>query len=563
MLSIHEIDLTPKGDKKYWTGCHREWREEFIYFLLIDRFHDDHNRQVGISQNRYRGFGTPDELRKICGGTLKGITRHLEYIRDLGCTALWLSPVFENNPGSYHGYAIQNYLDVDKRFGTKADLEELVDRAHALDMRVFLDIVLHHSGDNWFYPSDAPYYYYQDIEFPLAGWRYDDRPVPVELRDSKLYNRKGSIRNYDSYPETSRGDFMTLKTFRNDDSPEAMRVQDILIKIHCYWMREVDIDGFRIDAVKHMGEVAISRFCSHIREYAYSLGKRNFFLFGELVGPEEMHNRYIGSIASTFQDYNTIYYGLNSVLDFDLYHTLPGVITGKRSPERLIARYESLRKAATNRGEYGEYLVTFLDNHDQVGQLNKHRFGSEASPEQIVAGVSFLLCAQGTPCIYYGTEQGLEGLTDEPQSDNGDWRVREAMFSLTDTTTHLLDANSLIYKGISKIAWMRKSLAPLRFGRMYICKVSTDGFFFHYPDAPGCLLAFSRVLHDEEILIAYNISTTDIREEFVTVGNQGFGSFRYLYGDTGKVKVETNPDIGRNYIKLKLRPMQFIILTNN
>jgi alpha-amylase len=77
------------------------------------------------------------------------------------------------------------------------------------------------------------------------------------------------------------------------------------------------------------------------------------------------------------------------------------------------------------------------------------------------------------------------------------------------------------------------------------------------------LLAFSRVLHDEEILIAYNISTTEKREEFVTVGNKGTGEFRYLYGDTGKVKVETNSDVKRNYVKLKLQPMQFVILTNN
>jgi hypothetical protein len=69
----------------------------------------------------------------------------------LGCTAIWLSPVFENNPESYHDYAIQNYLDVDKRWGTIHDLEELVELAHDYDMRVFLDIVLHFTGDNWAY----------------------------------------------------------------------------------------------------------------------------------------------------------------------------------------------------------------------------------------------------------------------------------------------------------------------------------------------------------------------------------------------------------------------------
>ena len=559
MQSIHEIDLTPKAGKQYWTGCLREWREEFIYFLMVDRFHDSDDRQP-LRGARHKGFGNPDQLKKFCGGTLKGITHHLEYIHNLGCTALWLSPVFENNSDSYHGYAVQNYLQVDPRFGANTDLEELVERAHKLDMRVFLDIVLHHSGDNWYYPEDQPYYYYKDVEFPFGGWRYKDRPIPIELRDPKLYSRQGAIQNYDNYPETRHGDFMSLKTFRNDDSEEAQRVQDILIRIHCYWMREVDIDGFRIDAVKHMGEVATSRFCSHIREYAYSLGKRNFFLFGELVGPEEMYNRYVGSVTSTFMDYINVYYGLDSVLDFNLYHILPDVIKGNSSPEHLITRYQSLRKLAAARGEYGEYLVTFLDNHDQVGQEEKFRFGNDATPEQIIAAVNFLLCAQGTPCIYYGTEQGLKGF--EGQTHNGDWAVREAMFNLDDESTNLLDEESPIYKGIAHIAQMRKSLAPLRFGRMYMCKVSTDGVYFHYPDCPECLLAFSRVLHDDEILIAYNISSTRVSEEFVTVGHRGNGEFRFLFGDTGKVKVETHPDVKKNFVKLRLEPMQFVILSN-
>jgi len=556
MKSVHEIDLTPKAQKQYWKNCHREWREEFIYFLMVDRFHDDHDREPEETQIRHHGFGKPDELQNICGGTLKGIINHLDYIHELGCTALWLSPVFENNPESYHGYAIENYLEVDGRFGTNGELEELVDKAHALDMRVFLDIVLHHSGNNWSYPNGLPYYYYQGAQFPFEGWRYDNRPIPIELRDLNLYNCKGSIRNYDIYPETRDGDFMELKTFRNDDSPEALYVQDMLIKIHCYWMREVDIDGFRLDAVKHMGELATSRFCSHVREYAYKLGKRNFFFFGELVGPEDMYNRYIGPKTSTSVDHKTIYYGLNSVLDFPLYHVLSDVILGIASPEKLIERYESLRKTASDRGEYGEFLVTFLDNHDQVGQSIKHRFGKEALPEQIIGGVSFLLCALGTPCIYYGTEQGLDG------SGEGDWGVREAMFRLEDKTTNVLDTNSSIYKGISKVAHLRKERSCLKFGRMYICKVSTDGIYFHFPDCKECLLAFSRVLYDEELVIAYNISSTEIHEEFVTVGKRGMDDFRFIHGDTGKIQVETNTEGTKHFIRLRLNPMQFVILSN-
>ena len=554
--SIEDIDLSPKPEKKYWKNCQREWREEFIYFLLVDRFHDDNIRKP---MNEAKGFGREEQLKKICGGTIRGIINNLDYISGLGCTALWLSPVFENNPESYHGYAIQNYLQIDKRFGTKEDLEELVDAAHKLDMRVFLDVVLHHSGNNWFYPNDTPYYYYNGATFPLAGWRSDDHPIPIELRDPELYGRKGQIRNYDAYPETREGDFMELKAFRMDDSAEARYVQNMLIACHCYWIKEVDIDGFRLDAVKHMGEEAISRFCSHIREYSYSLGKKNFFLFGELVGSEDTYNRYIGPKTTVSVDGQNIYYGLNSVLDFPLYHILADVIKGKASPELLIERYQSLHDNALGRGEFGEFLVTFIDNHDQVGQSFKHRFGKDATAEQIIAGIGFLLCALGTPCIYYGTEQGFDG------SGENDSSIRETIFSLEDQVTNALSKSGKIYQCISKIAAIRKQSSILKFGHMHMRKISTDGKYFHLPECEKCLIAFSRVLFDQEILVAFNSSTLNEKEEYVTVKQQPTEKkrfYKFLFGDTGKAEVFENPDSSRHFIKLKLRPMQFVMLTN-
>lgn len=89
--SIENIDLAPIAGKRYWKNCHREWREEFIYFLMVDRFHDHNLRQPLKGQTRTPGFGNAEQLSKFCGGTIKGITNHLDYIQDLGCTALWLS----------------------------------------------------------------------------------------------------------------------------------------------------------------------------------------------------------------------------------------------------------------------------------------------------------------------------------------------------------------------------------------------------------------------------------------------------------------------------------------
>ena len=559
LWSIEEIDLAPKQGKKYWKNCHREWREEFIYFLLVDRFHDGLARKSAKS-NRSKGYGDSEQLKHVCGGTIRGIINNLDYISGLGCTALWLSPLFENNPESYHGYAIQNYLEVDKRFGTREDLEELVNAAHKLDMRVFLDVVLHHSGNNWFYPEDVPYYYYEGARFPLAGWRSNDHPIPIELRDPELYGRKGQIRNYDSYPETREGDFQELKAFRMDDSVEARYVQDILIRTHCYWMKEVDIDGFRLDAVKHMGEEAISRFCSQIREYSYMLGKKNFFLFGELVGSEDTYNRYIGPTTTVTVDGQNIYYGLNSVLDFPLYHILADVIKGNASPERLLERYESLQRNALGRGDFGEFLVTFIDNHDQVGQSLKHRFGKDATEEQVIAGIGFLLCALGAPCIYYGTEQGFEGAGEH------DAYIREAMFNPDDKVSDALDRSNKIYQSISQIAAIRKKSSVLKFGHMHMRKISKDGIHFHLPECEKCLIAFSRVLFDQEIVVAFNSSTTEEKEEHISIKRQpnvDKAFLKFLYGDTGKVKVLENPDYIGHYIKLRLKPMQFVMLCNH
>src|SRR5581483_12169236 len=93
LRSIYDIDLSPKPGKKYWINCHREWREEFIYFLLVDRFHDSSKRHSAEFITRHSGFGEDTQLSKQCGGTLRGIISHLEYIKNLGCTAIWLSPV--------------------------------------------------------------------------------------------------------------------------------------------------------------------------------------------------------------------------------------------------------------------------------------------------------------------------------------------------------------------------------------------------------------------------------------------------------------------------------------
>jgi alpha-amylase len=362
------------------------------------------------------------------GGKIRGITRNLDYIAGLGCTAIWLSPVFENNPGAYHGYDINNYLDVDPRFGKKQDLIDLVDAAHRRNppMRIILDVVINHSGDNWFYPGDVPFFYAGDKLFDFGDWRRADRPIPAELRDQDLYHRRGQITDgWDRYPESQHGDMVTLKDFHNDDDSAGSRLINTLIKAHCYWIREADVDGFRVDAVKHMGELACSRFRSMIREYAYSLGKRDFFLFGEAATPDDdIYDRYLGQNTSR-EDPQTVFFGITSLLDFRLAQgagpgrePLRDVIKGFAGPGTLFDRLEVQRNRALNRGELGRYLIRFVDNHDSFWQPG--RIAWQAPDEQVIGAIGHLLCSLGTACIYYATEQGFEG-------HGGDNEIREAM----------------------------------------------------------------------------------------------------------------------------------------
>ncbi len=102
MKSIKDIDLSPKLRKKYWVNCHREWLEEFIYFLMVDRFHDSNKRHTINFDTRHSGFGDSEQITKRCGGTIRGILCHLDYIKNLGCTAIGLNPIFKNNPEAYH-----------------------------------------------------------------------------------------------------------------------------------------------------------------------------------------------------------------------------------------------------------------------------------------------------------------------------------------------------------------------------------------------------------------------------------------------------------------------------
>ncbi len=499
-----------------------DWRDQVIYFLLVDRFdNNDTNTPAYVAGGDVQQ-NTPGAGHYFQGGNLKGIVRRLDYLKELGCTTIWLSPVLKNRQDlndSYHGYGIQDFLGVDPRFGTLADLQTLTQAAHQRGMYVILDVVLNHAGDVWHYPGGHAYFYYQDQMYPFGQWREanpdpgyqaDDAVWPLELQSPDAFKRRGEIRNWYDPVESRNGDFLSLKEL---DLPRP-NVLDTLIKVYKYWIANADIDGFRIDTVKHMEQSATAIFCNAIREYAQRIGKHNFFLYGEIVDDDYTIQKYIGR-NSRIENTNERFPSLDAALDFPLYFILEDVIKGFASPAFLRGRYDAFRDLYADHGEAGRYFVTFVDNHDQMARPYRRFMHNNPFPRQAVLAIGYLLTSQGVPCIYYGTEQGFDGAGPD------DSFVRECMFGGTwgafnSSGKHFFDKQHEIYQSIAAICAVRRQQVALRYGRQYFREISADGVNFGYPEDGRSTLAYSRILDTEEILVAMNLENQP-RNDYVTV----------------------------------------------
>ncbi len=562
--TLKEIDMKPAGAV---LSSPLDWRDHFLYHLLVDRFHNGMKNIPPYNPDLTPSDRDDSEGEKWQGGTLRGIIDKLDYIKALGCTAIWLSPIFRNRKemNTYHGYGIHNFIDIDPRFGTLKDLQELVKEAHKLGIYMILDIVINHTGDNWAYPSGFPYYYCGGETFPFGFWRMtddatgiqypDDAVCPQEFQNTEWYRRKGEIKNWDSFPEARDGDFCSLKEL--DTSKRD--VLKALIDVCKYWIAVADIDGYRLDAVKHLEESSTAIFCSAIREYAQKIGKRNFFLFGENIGDDRFIDQYIGRNVR-IPDSKERFPSLDAALDFPLWGILEGTIKGFINPAELMSRYERFREFYSDHGQASQYFVTFVDNHDQIGRSPRGRFLlNNPVKEQAVLSIGYLLTSLGIPCIYYGTEQGFNGGGDH------DKYIRECMFggkwgAFNSRGYHFFNPDNKIYSKIAEIASIRQVEPALRYGRQYFREISGNGIDFGFPIDGRCTLAFSRILDDTEILVALNLDSNP-RNDSITVDKN-------LMPEGGRLKNLLNPSLqytvqatnNRHFVNIKLSPYEMAIM---
>lgn len=501
-----------------------DWRDTWIYFMMVDRFNNP------AAPPRHQPWDQP--WGDYQGGTFAGIKQQLDYLQELGVGALWLSPLLKNcqfSP-SYHGYGFQNFLAIEPRFSSdprrarrdpqfvENELRDLVDAAHARNIYIIFDIVLHHVGDVFAYPGAGAIAPWNDQPYPIlwrdeqgdpnAAWpeasaipapALDAVVWPRELQHNRLFTRRGNaFVDGGIIPE---GDFESLKALVTDYStPEGQTVFQTLVRSFNYLIAKYDIDGFRIDTLMYLDPAFARNFANSIREFAQSIGKKNFFTFGEVWGSEEQIAHFIGRNA--MNEGEPI--GVDAALDYPLFYKLPTVVKGQLAPSEILRMYEYRRQVESGvlstHGDAGNFFVTFLDNHDQNQRFYyRDPRQPDAYDDQVSLGVACLFSLPGVPCLYYGTEQGLAG--GGPSSE---W-VREALWGKPDAFSQ----TSVYFEAIQRLSLLRNTQPALRYGRTYPRPISGDGVHFGISTLVPGIMSHSRILSDQEVLIIANTSTQE------------------------------------------------------
>jgi glycosidase len=505
-----------------------DWRDEIIYQLLVDRFAD------GDVGNNYRvNTAAPGKWH---GGDWKGVEDKLEYIESLGVTTLWISPVVKNvdtDAGfdGYHGYWAQDLTQPNPHFGDLPALRHMIDAAHKKHIKVILDIVTNHMGQLFYYdvnkngqpdenvsgsglhdPMDPVVHINEyDPDFNPRGVQsrtslgesgpapiifvYDPAsnhipPMPEVLQNPLAYNRKGRTYNFDDPDQLVHGDFpgglKDVDTTRCD-------VKDAMVDSYARWVELTDLDGFRIDTVKHVEREFWRYFSQKVRQRLDAQGKKKFFMFGEAFdGRDQLCGTFTKNDlpSAAEQDKENVCVKdsvkltgdqLDGVFYFPQYFTaIRDVFQDAKGTQGISDLWDQRpvnygsepQKLGTGISPQ-KTLVNFLDNHDVPRFLYSGK-GTSA----LRNALTFLFTENGIPCVYYGTEQELSGGND-PANREDLWQTGYK----TDGAT---------FQWIQKLTAMRKKYSSLRRGDQKVVWASTRAG--EEPDAG--IFAFERAAGD-------------------------------------------------------------------
>jgi neopullulanase len=366
---------------------------DVMYLIMIDRFADGDQSNNDPPQSR----GIYDRKNKFYyhGGDLQGVIDRLPYLKELGVTAIWLTPWYDNydrlnqielkedKPSTgFHGYNPQDFYGVEEHFGTHAKLRELVDAAHRSGIKIIQDQVMNHTG-------------------PYHPW-VEDQPTPSWFNGTKANHLKNVFQTWLLHDSrqlhslkraTMEGWFLDFLPDLNQNDPEVSRY---LIQNTLWWIGTTGLDGIRMDTWQYVPNLFWKNWTAAI--------KREFPLFrvvGEVKDGDVVHTSFFQGGKVRFDRVDS---GLDSLLDFPLfYHIRHAFAEGKSIEE--IPKTLAKDDLYTDPG----ILVTLLGGHDDG------RFMSEkgATIEGLKLANAFVMTTRGVPQLYYGDELGMEG-GDEP-----------------------------------------------------------------------------------------------------------------------------------------------------
>lgn len=376
------------------SGCKFKPRaisfEDNIYFIMIDRFNDADENLPDVNK---------DDPKAYQGGDIRGIIQKLDYIKALGMTSIWLTPVMDNAPRGYHGYWVHDFYSVDEHFGTMDDLRELVDEAHKRDIKVILDYIVNHMGEGtpWLDDPDKDDWFHENS--PITNW--SDKK---QLQNGWIYG----------LPDL------------NHENPE---VRDYLIENAKWWINETGIDGFRLDTVRHVPDDFWALFIDEIKD-----DFPDFYILGEVWNNN-------ARILKVFQNL-----GMDGITNYSLYKGIADAFGpyGNMNDFSKILRDESVFTDPTLNS-------IFIDNHDNPRFYDS---SEEYSKEYTEQALTFMYTYPAVSTLYYGTESLLEGDHDPVNRKFMQWSEEGGLVSFIKGLTEI---KSKYLESFEVIAYERKS----------------------------------------------------------------------------------------------------------
>ncbi|MBA3485963.1 MAG: alpha-amylase, partial [Lysobacter sp.] len=513
-----------------------DWRDQVLYFVMLDRFND------GDPGNNDQGADEFDPANgaKFSGGDLAGLTGRLDYIAGLGVTGVWITPPVANqwwnhatSYGGYHGYWATDFKAVDPHFGSLHDYRTLSRALHGAGMVLVQDVVVNHTANYFAYPATGPVV---DIAGDVrinadsvgltapTQWPFslNDPRIPAH-RQAGIYHWTPDIVDY-----TDRTQELTWQLAGLDDLATGNPVvRRALRDAYGYWIREVGVDGFRVDTAFYVAPKYFTDFLHStdpqapgIIRVAAETGREDFHVFGEgFAFDKPFHDTMARRIDRYMRDEDGTP-RLPGMINFPLHGTLGDVFARGHAPAELARRIDSTMSVH----ERPHLMPTFIDNHDV------ERFLAAGSEPALRQALLAMLTLPGIPVIYYGTEQGFT-------------RPRAAMFAggVESGGRDHFDTNAPLYRYLQGAIGLRRAHRLFSRGHPTVLAASAA--------APGAL-AWRMDHAGETALVVFNTSASATLLDNLETGLAPGTVLRGLFAIDGNSPERVVDDAGRIHLVL-------------